>query len=771
MSKKMHRAWLFSGLSVLALSVMQGPTAHAEAADSGSHVAGLENIIVTARRREESNLSVPAAVSVISSDALRTQQIRETSDIQFLVPGLTEHRNAANGSATVFNIRGQGITSGGTGNPSVVAYKNEIAAGNDVVPVYDLESVQVFKGPQGTLFGATLTGGAVMYTTKRPEMNKFGGDVDVNIGNYGKKEFKGAVNIPLITDKLAARIAGDIDRRAGFTKVINLPPLTLDDRRSESFRISVRFKPIESITNDTIFDYFNSHTNGVANILGAVDLNPASCPPGSIHITCAFGVAAVSAAFNAQLALGPRQEINNPPPTGISLEDWVRSRLRTTTLTNITKYEVSDHFTLRNLFGQLWTKPQGGGTDFDGSPLQGFHTNTSYPVGSGSTTQTSDEFQILGDFPNVVNFIAGGYWQRNGFPASFNMRYFPGLSFLQSIRGSGTKQKALYAQGTLRGEVVGLDRFSLTFGGRKTWANTLGQIGRPAAQGGEVRTSSQAFTYTTSIDYKPSDELLFYVAHRKGFKPGGANTGLILPANAAASYLVYAPETVKDLEIGAKSQFTIGDVQGRANIALYNQWYNNIQRNVVINAATTAISNAKSAKIKGVEFDTSLALTKRLKVAGFFAYTEPKFTNFVQPNFGNGAATTPVTFVDLSSTHFAGVARTSFTLTASYDLPVMPENLGTLTLVGTYFRQSSIYTTDSNIGLPSARDPGYGIGKARLDWRSILGSRFDASLYVNNITDKTYRTGGTAAVFFSQGFTWDTYGDPRTFGIELHYSF
>ncbi|WP_340265749.1 hypothetical protein [Sphingobium mellinum] len=101
---------------------------------------------------------------------------------------------------------------------------------------------------------------------------------------------------------------------------------------------------------------------------------------------------------------------------------------------------------------------------------------------------------------------------------------------------------------------------------------------------------------------------------------------------------------------------------------------------------------------------------------------------------------------------------------------MLPDNLGTITLSGTYFHQDAAYNTENNIGLPEARMPSFGVSKARLEWRGIAGSKIDAALFADNIFDKEYRVGGTASGLKSLGFATASYGDPRTYGLELRVS-
>jgi iron complex outermembrane receptor protein len=205
-------AILAAGVSFVTLG--DAPLAAAQAEQSTPVVKGLEEIVVTARRREEKLQSVPLAVQAVSAAKIEQQRIRNVTDLQRIVPALNTF--ASTGRDTeYFTMRGQYAVPGG---PGVVSYFNSVpdlgvpnigisstSGGAGPGHFYDLENVQVLKGPQGTLFGQNTTGGAILFQPKRPT-NLFEGYGLLTLGNLNDKEVEAAVNVPIIDDRLLVRL-------------------------------------------------------------------------------------------------------------------------------------------------------------------------------------------------------------------------------------------------------------------------------------------------------------------------------------------------------------------------------------------------------------------------------------------------------------------------------------------------------------------------------------------------------------------------------------
>src|SRR5690606_9670603 len=158
----------------------------------------------------------------------------------------------------IYQIRGQSKALSGPSSPAVVSYFAEVPdpTFGSFVPQFDIASVQVLKGPQGTLFGRNTTGGAILYAPQAPTY-EWGGYISGIAGDFDKRQIQGAVNLPLVDSKAALRVAGDIDRRDGFTDNIG-GGSDIDNVENQSFRVSLLLEPSENLSNTTLFDYYKS---------------------------------------------------------------------------------------------------------------------------------------------------------------------------------------------------------------------------------------------------------------------------------------------------------------------------------------------------------------------------------------------------------------------------------------------------------------------------------------------------------------------------------
>ena len=204
---------------------------------------GIEEVIVTARRTEESLQEVPVAVTAFSTEGIEARQIINTSDIQLNVPNVSFTNTNFSGNS--FSIRGIGrLVTAGTGEAGVSAHMNDIPIVSNLVTTeyYDMERIEVLRGPQGTLYGRNATGGVVNFITKKPEMGSVGGYLEAEMGDYSHQRVRYAINIPL-GEKLALRAAGSTLERDGYTEnLFELSDGDIDGRDQEDYRISLRWE-------------------------------------------------------------------------------------------------------------------------------------------------------------------------------------------------------------------------------------------------------------------------------------------------------------------------------------------------------------------------------------------------------------------------------------------------------------------------------------------------------------------------------------------------
>jgi iron complex outermembrane recepter protein len=725
----------------------------------------LEEVVVTARRREENAQSVPIAITAISIQTLQNNNVVNLTDLQHLVPSLSTISAIHNRDSVNVSIRGQGSNTFG-GAPGVVSYLNdvpipgltdgELAGGPGLL--FDLENVQVLKGPQGTLFGRNSVGGALLLQTARPT-NELGGHVQVGYGNYNNVEIDGAINIPIISDTLLTRIAFNADTRDGFTRILGTPRypggLDADDRQYWSVRGTVTFRPNDDVQNDTIVTYQDYQDHGSPFLI-------ATYYPGGL----------LESLF-PQYGAGARQQLLLNFRTAVPSSVDPVSSGTLLAVNNITRVKLTDTLTFRNIFG--FDRATNTTTDDRDSTIAPLFDTPGAPQ-HDTIQQITEEAQLQGkSFAEQLDWIAGAFFLDARNP---NSELSPGIVFGQpsdSISRYKTQSKALFAQGTynLSNLAEGL---SVTAGLRYTWDSQSSE-NQGAAPGdpspsicteptsncsylSKPSTSFGALTWTTGLNYQVTHDTLVYFANRRGYRAGGSNATADLP-----DLPNYGPEFVTDFELGAKSDWVAADIPIRTNAAIYYQDYTDIQlQTIYVNpqtgAATPITSNAGKARIWGAELEAQAQLTKDLRVGLRFDHLDFKLTDA-------GQNADPAALLSELGPNGKGERPPyKYGVDARYALPITPE-LGRLSVSANWSWQATSGAPEIFVG---GEIPAYGLLNFAVNWDSISGAPFDASFFMSNATDKLYRIGGisNSAVGFFDAYR---YGEPRMYGIRLKYRF
>ena len=744
---------LLSGLAMGAPAV----AADASAGTTADQNPALEEVVVTARRREENVQTVPIAIDVVTPQLLQQNNIQTIGDLQYLVPSMSAS-NFATRDAVNVSIRGQG-TNGPSGEPGVVVYINEVpvpvdregdlAGGPGLM--FDLENVQVLKGPQGTLFGQNSVGGALLMQTARPT-KEFGGNIQASYGNYDDRELDGAINIPL-SDTLLTRIAFTGQLRDGFTHLLSDPShpngTDADNRDDFGLRGTVTYRPNETFQNDTIVTFTQFESHGSPLLLTNVNTSATGCSGAPCPAPTFFPTLAPSLA--QQQALGIRTVIpvsSNEASSGSNLS-----------INNITRIALSDALTFRNIFG-FEDYYQVLALDIDGTSLP----ILDFPDLPRDDTyhQFTDEAQLLGKtMAGRLEWIVGAFFLDNQAP-KFNVE--DNIEF-GAPADSGTKPRtrseALFAQGTYDlSEVV--KKLKFTAGLRYSW-DDLSALGGPAPPGDLQPTGpfqysdakSSALTWTGGLEYQATAETLLYLTSRRGFRPGGAN-------GFSASGLLennYGPEYVNDLELGLKSDWSLGGVPVRTNIDLYGQTYDDIQVQQIVFASNGSnfaalTENAATARQWGAEFEVHAQLTDDLQVGGTFDYLSFKYTKFAA---GVDAAT-------LTEGQYGNRPPRKYGVNARYHLP-FDGAIGALSVRANWNWQADSVAVPSGTVIPA-----FGLLNLSADWDGIHGTGFDVSLFATNVLNKDYSVGGFNELS-SLGFAIQRFGEPRMYGVRLRYWF
>lgn len=694
------------------------------------------SIVVTARRREELLQQVPVAITAFTAQDLRSSSVLRMENLGLVVPGLsvspTQHRTSSPG----FAIRGQRQDASFlTNDPSVGIYIAEAVQARNfglAQSLFDLESVQVLKGPQGTLFGRNTTGGAILFQPRRPNLNEFEGYAEARVGNYNRFEFQGVVNVP-ITPELGLRVGINRTYRSGYVRDITTGRRH-NDENAWSGRAILLWRPSEVFTNTLYVDRVEMDANGPRTRLTAVN-------------TALATGRTLEPILNSQNANLGFYEVESSFPNLLSRGD-------NTGITNVSEVHISPHFRLKNIFNYRDISMRER-QDFDGT------TRAVLDLELAQTAQQySNEFQMQGEaFGDRLDWIIGAFYFRES----------GSVLTLTSVNGGAANPRTGLARNEsfsvfTQGNFDITPKLSLTLGGRYTWdQRRLNQRLLSAATGAclfcqVAEVSNSAPTYTVSLNWQITPDRLLYVATRSGYRSGGFSSS----ANTAAALTPFLPEKLTDYEVGFKADWHFGDAWLRTNIAAYHSDYRQIQRTVVqpVNGVpVTTIFNAASATIDGAEIELDFRPVRHLQLLANVGLVYPKYSEFFEVT-ANGP-------VDRSGNTFAFIPHETYRLGFRWTLPINEANHNEVTLSADYFHQSGTYQAEFNA--PWNRQAGYGLLNARLEWANPVPN-VSVAIWGRNLTNKHYYT-STGDSYLSSGYAYRGLGEPIMYGIDARFTF
>lgn len=774
----------------------------ASAAASEADAPAMNEIIVTAQRKEESLAKVPVSVVAFGSEALQDRTITSEQDIGSLVPGL-QVKNGQNSNQLSFSLRGQSLDPFSGTSPAVLTYLNEAPynPGNTATAFFDLGSIQVLKGPQGTLFGRNATGGAVLYSTPMPG-DEFSGFVILRGASRDYGQMQAAIDLPLIPGTLAIRLAGDITRGDGYMTNVNTGN-TLGDKNSRSGRATILFTPGDSITNSTVIQYDRvKGTEGAGNIINYNSLPTTPGDPSTqfnsdgtnklFNTTGVMWDATLAAIYGANDGpAGPGffpgavegfTKFSHDNPYKTFLQYDLPHSAENFFVSNTTEVDVTDTMTIKNIFsymkGNSITSGNLGGGPFGSLWLFKLAGINATGVPGGQTFRSNiftNELQVQGSaLDDRLEYTAGVFYSRQRryeiIPINIGADVVPGgiadISYAYRNRESS---KAVFAQVSY--EVT--DQLTAILGGRYTWVN----VGITQAPGNVfgVDPNSPAATqskklsapaWTASLQYQIDPSNMVYFSQRGSFRSGNLN-GTVAPFEdpvRGGPANLFKNEKVHDFELGYKFNGEIGSAPAQFNIAAYKIIVKDAQRALyaVVGGAPAGFTvNVPEAVTKGIEIDANLGLTDWLNVGFNLAYTDAEYTKTL----------VPIPFVgNLSVDTYPDSPKWSGSANVVVTLPV-PTNLGTMDLRADFYGQTHTFFSSTNgTSTPGTRLDGYSTIAMRYSWKDIMESNVSAALFVRNLTDKVYHISGYALGASNGVNTWYP-GEPRTFGAELSVKF
>lgn len=745
MKKSSHDRWMGTVARSIALltasvSAIGAAAATAQSSSTGADqpaAASTGEIVVTAQRRSESIQDVPVSVISVGSQQIEDQNLRSINDIQLVTPGLVFDTGYAYPQVYIRGI-GSDLVSPGLEN-AVAIYIDGVyqtRTFGSLAALFDLQSVQVLRGPQGTLYGRNATGGAILLTTADPT------DSDtlrlaMEYGRFDHVLGEAVANVRL-TDTLALRVALQGSQDQGYIRN-RFDGSRFGGSSSYVARGKLRWAPGDDFTAIFTYEHNEKDDRPGASVmrLGA-----------PICILCGAEPGVVTPVDNFYEA---DQDVNEVFST--------RADLANLHLT----YQAGD-ISLSSTTGYRKEATNNPGIDQDFTRLGVF----TYAVDVGGKSFTQD-FQAASDFGGAINGLIGAsYLDDKGFiTANITGSQFDPL--IQAFgEGPNTRNRVRSRSLSLFGElyVAPIEGLKITLGGRYTHdRRRLNVAINAASQAGFAPPGSPAiftqrvkfnsFTPRFVIAYD-TGSLNLYASYNRGFKAGGFGTPVFSPTNEVA------PEKIDSYELGAK--FVSPDRRFRANLALFTYDYRGIQRNIVTNTTTGGLTtqNAAKGRGRGVELDTQFEIAQGLSVLAGGAYLRARYKSY-----DDGVVYVPQAVglfpqpADLSGQPLSRAPKWTGYLTANLEQPVTDDIAGRLSAS---VRYTSAYDFWPGRGGPLRYD--FQPGMALVNMTGSLKSQsadLEVGFYINNLTGKKYYIQR-----FSQSFgAFDTVAQPRTFGIRL----
>lgn len=700
-------------LLVGAMMVPSPSFAQAAGAEADDQLSG--EIIVTARKREERAIDVPASLNVFSGATIQDSGVSSLTDLQYRSPGL---KIAVSGGTSRISLRGVG-TNIASGSASVAVHVDGIYISQlrfALSEMFDIDRVEVLKGPEGTLYGRNATGGAVNLVSKAPG-DTFGADGYVGYGTNNLVTAQAGVSLP-IDERGGIRVSAAFANDDGYTHNLNALGGEIDDRNFVGVRLRGRYDLTETLTADFTAQY--SRDKGT---LGFGSSNNPDSP--------------VYASLPPQRQSPRRINVDTLPSfigEGLLLSGSLILDLGDVTLKSITGHLDYDTDNI---------------ADVDGS---GGHIG--YTDSTASYKFFSQEFQLSGGAPGALNWTAGAYYSRetsNARGIEIDADYPDTTPYLytdQTLR-TGGRSYAVFGELT----VPLSEKLSILAGARYTHEKQDAQsvFAAPLFFPEPIETSGatkdNAFTPKLLVEYRPYDGGKLYASVTRGFKSGGVNLG--------TSADIYKPEKIWAYEIGSKNSFAGGKVE--LGLAGFYYDYTNLQLRSVVFTPTGIIirvNNAAKAPIYGVEASLVARPAEGFTIDANAAYLHSELKGFVSP----------VTLTELTGLPLPLSPKWSFTAGAEYAATL--GNSGKLTMRGEITYQSSVYFPQF-ADIDRERQGGYALLNANLRY-DLPGDNIYVALIGRNLTNTTYKS----QRFYFAGFAdIENFGPPRTIEARVGFKF
>lgn len=739
---------------------------------------GVEKIVVTAQKRSQNMQDVPVAVSAMNADKLETLRLNNSTEIADQIPNVQIQKPFGD-AQPVFAVRGVSMSDFSQNQSSPVAlYIDEVYRGAPAlqgIAMFDLQRVEVLRGPQGTLYGKNTTGGAVNFYTKKPSFSDNNGYLTLGVGNYGRIETKGAYESTLVEDVLAVRGAFTYAEADGYVdnKLAGFSDQSAVDNWAG--RVSFVYTPNDDL--EATFTYSKSratpiHAGGLAanirepyiqeglEFLGEL--------PGGVGLATGYDRAGLDYLDNeANYTKKREHEVEN---LSLSLNWYINDEH---SLTSITSYDEG----FLNIL-----------SDDDGSPNTILHT-----VITSDVSAFSQDLRISSEYDNGFNWIAGlyystedldakndyaigyetaGYLQKNAFvPAAFTC-ISPALRICSAENDYTQERESIAAYLHTTYDIT--DDLTLTVGlryskddaeiknlnSRLFYYDLVSDSEMPVPLMPSFNASptpivnvnqkndDSKVTGKIGLDYTLADGSLIYASYSEGYRSGAYN-GQAFFDPSELNYV--EPEEVDALELGLKTQFFDGRVQ--LNSAVFQYDYKNQQFTNIDNGVFQRLVNAEESQILGAEFELIARISKPMTMTAGLGYLDSEYKKAT------------LSGIDIAGNELVSAPKLNFNIAINYD--VITADWGKVVAhVDSVFIDKQFY---DGFNTKRIQEDAYWLSNARLSF-SNPDETLKVALWIKNIADKEYSP-YTVSLQDKFGYDFETRGTPRTFGAEVTFAF
>ncbi|HVJ01082.1 MAG TPA: TonB-dependent receptor [Sphingomonas sp.] len=732
-------AMLSSAMGVLTVAMPAWAQGTAPVAAQEESARREDEIVVTATRREERLQDVPLAVTAVSAEELARSNLKEVTDIQYLAPNITFSATNPVSNGGGYQIRGVGTqTYDSSVEQTVGLVVDSVVIGLSRDPgatgFADVERVEVLRGPQGTLFGKNSSAGVIQVITRRPQLGKWGMDLDLGYGERNDRVARATANLPL-GDSAALRVSGFSNGQDGaIPNVVN--GTRVGDRSNNGVRARMLWEPSSDLSFLLTGEYQTAFARDAQTIesLGT-----------SAAYNAQFARFAVRPGHGVYLAYNDRDWTADSSLWGTSLQaDYA---MGDATLTSITAYRALKVTQL---------------SDIDAAPVDIFN----HSDGGVDSNQFTQELRLTSPSGKPLEYVAGLYYYRtenNGDIAqygNFYGIYGRPVVIASGLRTQVNKVRSIAAFGQLTYRI--LPGVKLIGGLRYTNDENHGSVTiTPLPFPAVIASTAQPYDGTVKADnvsgkvgiqFDASRDLMFYATYSTGYKgPAIDGTGGVVRE--------VEPETVRSYELGAKSTLFEGALT--LNASLYWADYNNFQTTALdmnVTPPSFILTNAGGLRARGAEVEAQLRVARGFRLSASGSYSDAVYREFLGPCYSGQAnssvpgtgcyllpGSTTVRVSDYAGYSLPNAPKWSYTLRASYEQPI-GDDLALDASANWAWRDA----TQAVLGDPKARIQAFGLLNGTIGLSGNDG-QWRLSVYARNLLNQHFYAPYAATATFNPG--------------------